>query len=215
MTLLFRIILLPAALLRAAWLRLRDRPGPEFGNAEHWQGRYRLAVWLAVLMLPAVAQQPQTPTIMCYDMMPPKESLLRPLSRVRVLWMALDPKQGQALASALAASARTGDVEVQVSNLLLRIHEVLAAHRHQTRVQRITCYKMTEAGASLMGHREAALRQLEALTKVRESGRVAPEVLASAEAVLRRELSRLGLEPAPDEKDVREAAHILTNWHAE
>lgn len=66
-----------------------------------------------------------------------------------------------------------------------------------------------------MGHREAALRQLEALTKVRESGRVSPEVLASAEAVLRRELGHLGLEPAPDEKDVREATQILTNWYAE
>ncbi len=215
MTLLLRILLLPAALLQAAWLRLRGRPGPEFGRAEHWPERFRLAVWLAVLFLPASAQQAEPPTVMCYDMMPPKESPLRPLSRVRVLWMALDPKQGQALASALAASARTGEVDIKVSNLLLRIHEVLAAHRDRTRVQRITCYKMTEAGANLMGHKEAALRQLEAITRVRESGRVAPEVLASAEAVLQRELARLGLEPAPDEKDVREAAQILTTWHAE
>lgn len=215
MALLLRIILLPAALLQATWLRLLGRPGPEFGNAEHWQGRFRLAVWLAVLMLPAGAQQPEPPTVMCYDMMPPKESPLRPLSRVRVLWMALDPKQGQALASALAASVHTGEVEVQVSNLLLRIHEVLAAHRDRTRVQRITCYKMTEAGAMRMGHREAALKQLEALSKVRKAGRVAPDVLAKAESVLREELSQLGLEPAPDEKDVQEAAQILAHWHAE
>lgn len=215
MALLLRIILLPAAHLQAAWLRLRGQPGPEFGNAEHWQGRFRLAVWLAVLMLPAGAQQPEPPTVMCYEMMPPKASPLRPLSRVRVLWMALDPKQGQALASALAASARTGDVEVKVSNLLLRIHEVLAAHRDRTRVQRITCYKMTEAGASLMGHREAALRQLEALSKVRKAGLVAPDVLAKAESVLQKELSQLGLEPAPNGKDVQEVAQILTHWHAE
>ncbi len=215
MPFMLRSILLPAALLQAAWLRLRGRPGPAFEGAEQWRERFRLAVWLAVIMLPAGAQEFRPPVVMCYEMMPPKERPLRPLSRVRVLWMALDPQQGQALAAALGASVQTGEVEVQVSNLLLKIHQVLSEHRDLTRVQRITCYKMTEVGARKMGHREAALAQLEALAQVRKKGRVAPEALASAESVLRFELGQLGLEPPPGEKDVEGVAQLLTTWYAE
>jgi hypothetical protein len=189
MPFLLRSLLLPASLIQAAWLRLRGRPAPDFGNVDQWRGRFRLAVWLAVFLLPAAAQQAEPPVVMCYDMMPPKETPLRPLSRVRLMWMALDPKQSQALATALTASVRTGEVEVRVSNLLLRIHKVLADHQDRTRVQRITCYRMTEVGARMMGHREAALAQLEALAKVRKAGRVAPDVLASAEP------TRLGASP--------------------
>jgi hypothetical protein len=215
MSMLLRPFLLLAVLGRALWLRTRGRTSPEPEGADRWQGRFRLAVWLCLAMLPATAQDLQEPALMCYDMAPPLGAPTLPLSRVRVLWMALDPQQGRDLAAALAAAARAGDVEVKVSNLLVRIHTELAEHHERTRVQQITCYKMTEAGARQMGHRESALAQLEALAKVKQAGHLAPEVLASAEALLRTELAQLGLKPAPNAKELEGATRILTTWYSE
>ena len=215
MSLPLRFVLLLAALFRSAWLRLLGRPGPDLGGAQGWQGRFRLAVWLALVMVPSMAQEAQPPTVMCYDMAPPLVHPNRPLSRVRVMWMALDPQQGTALEAALASAAKAGDIEVTASKLLLRVHRVLAGHYDLTRVQRITCYKMSQAGARLMDHREAALAQLEALAKVREAGHVAPDILASAEAVLRTELGQMGIEPTPKEKEVQGVARMLTSWYAD
>jgi len=215
MALALRPFLLVAALARACWLRLLGRSGPDLGGHEGWPGRFRLAVWLALAMVPAASQEGLPPTVMCYDMAPPQSYPELPLARVRLMWMALDPAQGPALEAALAAAVRVGDVELPVSRLLVRVHQVLADHHDRTRVQRITCYRMTEAGARQMGHREAALAQLEALAKVRAAGQVAPEVLASAEAALRTELRQLGLEPAPGPKDAQAVARLLAGWYGD
>lgn len=215
MNLLLRPFLLLAALGRAAWLRRRGEEGPALGEAESWGGRFRLAVWLALATLPGLAQGAIPPGVTCYRVSSAPEPSLNPMARVRVLWMALDPAQGPALEAALASAARSGAVEIRLSNLLLRLHGILAFHRKATRPVQVTCYEMTPAGAKQMQHREAALAQLEALAAVRAKGTVAPEVLAQAEGVLRGELTRLGIEPAPSEAEAVQAAKVLTGWYAE
>ena len=211
---ILRPLLLPAVLLRAAWLRHRRVTMPAPPEASGWKGRFHFAVWVAMVAVQASAQPQERPTVMCYEMMPPAGNALeQPLSRVRVIWMALDSKQGPALESALRGATFVGDVEIGVSNFLVRIHRVLAQHNDITRVQRITCYKMTAASARRVGHQEAALAQLEALAEVRAKGKVLPEVLSQAEKNLREELRQLGIEPAPAEKEVLGAAKLLTAWY--
>jgi hypothetical protein len=221
MSLLLRPWLLVLALIRAAWLRMRGRLVDLPESVEAVSGRFRLAVWLILATLPVVAQavppparppekpQPE-PIVMCYDMMPPKPLELEvPFSRIHLLWLALDPAQAPALAAALKAAVASGDIEARVSNLLIRIHAVLSDHHHAARVERVMCYRVSEAGARGMAHKEVALAQVEALVKARKAGQVDPAVLDRAEASLAESFVNLGLTPPPSLTEAREAAKVV------
>lgn len=223
MDILLRPFFLLVVMARATLLRAVGQSTAQPDRAETSRARFQLAVWLALAALPAGAQSTplpprpaepplREPVVMCYDMMPPNRMPDRPLSRVRLLWMALDPAQAPALAAALKSAVAVGEVEARVSNVLIRVHAVLAEHHHRSRVERIMCYRMSEAGARTMGRREAALAQLEALQKTRKAGKVESAVLEKASANLAETFRELGLEPPPELQDAQAAARIVTEW---
>jgi len=223
MNILLRPFFLLVAMARAILLRALGRSTVQPDQAETSRGRFQLAVWLALAALPAGAQSTalpprpaepplREPVVMCYDMMPPNKMPDRPLSRISLLWMALDPAQAPALAAALKSAVALGEVEARVSNVLIRVHAVLAAHHHRTRVERIMCYRMSETGARTMGRREAALAQVEAIQKARKAGKVDVAVLEKASANLAETFRDLGLEPPPELRDSQAAARIVAEW---
>ena len=186
-----------AAFAYALWLMLLKRRAPDPARASGLKKRFILATLLFVGLLGSAAcGETDDPRTTCYAPLPdppttrPGTSRAELVGMLKAVWRTLDPKQSDAFRQKLESAAAQGAVRKKLADMLAVAYAEIAYHKQRTRGPgpNATCYLMTELGYTLSDSREAALKQLELLEKVRASGKIDEATASKAHTALSREL---------------------------
>ena len=191
-------ILTAAAFAYALWLVVFRRELPHPGQATGLRRRLYLATLLFVGLLTTTGSRARQPVPTCYAPPPPpppkqpagQQALVDTL---RAVWRTLDAKQNDEFRQKLEAAVGQGALRQKTADMLAVAHAELAYHKYRTRGEgaRTTCYKPSIMGATLMGSREQAFKQLEVLAKARQAGTIDEQTSLKAQAALAREIDML------------------------
>jgi hypothetical protein len=217
-------VLTVAAFVYAVWLVLTRRRLP---NPRHHRGlrrRFVLATLLFVgLLATTFSRAGRPPEVTCYDVVFVLPEVRQPITAhkfgvaIKAIWRTLDPAQSDEFRNKLEAVAAEGKIRKKTADMLTIAFSELAYHKQRTRGKgpRKTCYEMSAFGATLYSTREDAIKQLELLSKARESGVIDAETGAKAHAVLAKEVEMLHRAKRLDRtQNWRAETHLMERYKA-
>lgn len=193
-------VLTAAALAYALWLVVTGRALPHPGHATGLRRRFYLATLLFVGLLTTAGSRAGQPVPTCYTPPPlPPPQTTQPtgqealVATLKAVWRTLDAKQNDDLRQKLEAAVGQGAIRQKTADMLAVAHAELAYHKYRTRGEgaRMTCYRPTIMGATLMKTRENALKEIVLLADAEKSGRIDVPTASRAQATLARELEIL------------------------
>jgi len=193
-------VLTAAAFACALWLVVTGRALPHPGHATGLRRRFCLATLLFVGLLTTAGSRAGQPVPTCYAPPPlPPPQASQPtgqhalVATLKAVWRTLDAKQNDEFRQKLEAAVGRGAIRQKTADMLAVAHAELAYHKYRTRGEgaRMTCYKPTIMGATLMKTRENALKQIELLADAEKSGKIDVPTVSRAQATLARELEIL------------------------
>lgn len=208
-----RAILTASAFLYACWLTLLRRHLPEPAGTRGLKRRFLLATLLFVGFLTCVSCKKERATPTCYEIMiEPDELTLEAKTgaAMAAAWRALDPEMGDAFRAELAIAVSNGKLDQKAADVLKMAFAELAAHKKRTSGDgpKVTCYKMTLLGNTLVRSRYSITRQMELLDKAQNQGSINEETAQKAREAVARDLEMLSRSeairklPHPDQRKI-------------
>ncbi len=196
-------LLAVGAFVWAVWLVFMRRRLPNPKGSKGVKRRFIVATLLFVGLIGVLTGQNKAadgegPGVMCYVVMPIVPSYATKGDLVlglKAVWRTLDASKSEEFCDKLEEAAGWRVIRWKTAKMLGVAFSELAYHKARTRNKgalMVSCYEMTSTGAALMRTRENALKQVELLRDVRESGVIDEETALKAHAALARDLEMFG-----------------------
>jgi hypothetical protein len=190
-----------AAFVYALWLVVFRRRLPNPQGATGLRKRFYLAVLLFVgfltIALPSLRGRGGLLGPSCYEQIAPGPAVSAregALATLEAVWLTLDSRNGESFARKLDAAVEQGQVQRELSAMLIMAFRELASHKELTRGEgrKAGCYASRgEFAGTLKESRESAYKQLELLKRARRAGTIDRETAEKCQAVLAIELQML------------------------
>ncbi len=193
-------VLTAAAFAYALWLVVTGGTLPHPGHATGLRRRFCLATLLFVGLLTTAGSRAGQPVPTCYTPPPlPPPQTTQPtgqqalVATLKAVWRTLDAKQNDEFRQRLEAAVGQGAIQQKTADMLAIAHAELAYHKYRTRGEgaRMTCYRPTIMGETLMKTCENALKQIQLLAEAEKAGKIDAPTASRAQAALAGELEML------------------------